>query len=75
MYIFKQAILKLTTNDILIFLQVFCDDQSQTVHEIRDGQSVYDHYLIMIKDIKELTKARHNHAQEITCRFDPAIFI
>ena len=26
------------------------------MHEMRDGQSVYDYYLIMIKDIKELKR-------------------
>ena len=43
-----------TTNDILVHLQVLWGDQSCTAHEMYDGQSVYDHYLIMIKDIMEL---------------------
>ena len=42
-----------TANDMLIYLQVLWGDQSRTVHVMRDGKSVYDRYLIMIKDIKE----------------------
>ena len=40
-------------NNILIHLQVLWDDQSHTTHLMRDGQPVYDRYLIMIKDIME----------------------
>ena len=43
-------------NNTLIHLQVLWDDQSRTVHLMRDGQSVYDRYLIIIKDIKELKR-------------------
>ena len=45
-----------TANDIVIHLQVLWGDQSRTVHVIHDGQSVYDCYSIMIKDIKELKR-------------------
>ena len=42
--------------DTLIHLQVLWGDRSYTVHMMHDGQSVYDHYLIMIKKIKELER-------------------
>ena len=42
-----------TANDTLIHLQVLWGDQSLTAHVMHDGQSLYDHYLIMIEDIKE----------------------
>ena len=45
-----------TANNTLIHLQVLWDDQSRIVHEMCDGMLVYDHYLIMIKDIKELKR-------------------
>ena len=45
-----------TVNDMLTHLQVLWGDQSHTVHEMHDGQSVYDHCLMMIKDIKELKR-------------------
>ena len=45
-----------TTNDMLIHLQVLWDDQSHITHVVHDGQLVYDHYLIMIKDTKELKR-------------------
>ena len=45
-----------TTNNTLIHLQVLWDDQSRTVHLMHDRQSVYDRYLIMIKNIKELER-------------------
>ena len=45
-----------TTNNMLIHLQVLWDDQSRIAYEMHDGQSVYDHYLIIIKDIKELER-------------------
>ena len=45
-----------TTNGMVIHLQIGWGDQSRTAHMMHDGQLVYDHYLIMIKDIKELKK-------------------
>ena len=45
-----------TVNDILIHLQVLWGDQSRTAYVMHDGQLVYDRYLIIIKDIKELKK-------------------
>ena len=45
-----------TANDMLIHLQQLWDDQNHTVHEMRNGQFVYDHLLIMINDVEELEK-------------------
>ena len=45
-----------TTNDILIHLQVLLGDQSHIVYVMHDGQSAYDCYLIIIKDIKKLKR-------------------
>ena len=45
-----------TANDMLIYLQVLWGDQRRTAHVMHDGQSVYDRYLIMIEDIKELKR-------------------
>ena len=52
-------------NDILIDLQVLWGDQSHTVHKMRDGQSVYDYYSIMIKDIKEFKKLNMTMHKEL----------
>ena len=43
-----------TAYDMLIHLQVLWGDQNRTAHVTRDGQLVYDRYLIMIKNFKEL---------------------
>ena len=55
-----------TIKEMLTHLQELYGEQSRTAHfeisqrlfkvKIRDGQSVNDHCLIMIKDIKELQK-------------------
>ena len=46
----------LSANNLFTHLQQLWGDQSRTVHEMRDGQFVHDHYLIMIKDIEKLKK-------------------
>ncbi|XP_073109464.1 uncharacterized protein [Elaeis guineensis] len=64
-----------TTKQILTHLQKLYDEQSRTARfevtrklfraKMRDGQSMHDHCLIIIKDIEELHKLRMNMDKEL----------
>ena len=54
-----------TANDMMIHPHVLSGDQNRAVHVTHDGQSVYDRYLIMIEDIKELKRLNMTMHKEL----------